>query len=315
MHKLTFALLAGSLISLQASAQQKATNKLAQDKAAIKEMCGCQEVTFEYTETFPYDTSYQPKGYHKITDAVEYVTVAEESDKRIVLQHLLVAGGEVIKHWTEDWQYENRTLLAYNKDNQWKKIQLPAAQVQGQWTQKVYGVDDEPRYEGTATWIHADGRHYWESASDAPLPRREYTTRKDYNVLHRINHHELTATGSIHAQENLKIQRTNGQDRKLVAEKGLNTYNRTDASKCDKAKAWWEQHQQFWALVRKEWDKLYNTQSLIQLQSIVNNEPLYKAMNTLEQKAFKQELQGTALSGEIASTLKQFSTAKEVTLK
>ena len=26
--------------------------------------------------------------------------------------------------------------------------------VRGQWTQKVYQVDDSPRYEGSSTWVH-----------------------------------------------------------------------------------------------------------------------------------------------------------------
>ncbi len=304
-------LLAMIFIAQQSMAQQK----LSQDKAAIKNMCGCHEVTFEYTETFPADSTYKPKGYKKITDAVEYITVAEESDKRIVLQHLLIAEGDVIKHWTEDWQYENQTLLVFDKENTWKKIQLPAAQVKGQWTQKVFGVDDEPRYEGSATWVHADGRHYWEAAGDAPLPRREYTTRSDYNVLHRVNHHEITATGSVHEQDNKKVVRADGKDKVIVQEKGLNTYDRTDESRCAAAKAWWEQHKQFWALVRKNWDKLYAANTAVILQKKVNNEPLYKAMSTLEKKAFDKELSGAALEKEIAATLQQFAANKDMGLK
>lgn len=304
-------LLAMAFIAQQSMAQQK----LSQDKEAIKKMCGCHEVTFEYTETFPTDSNYKPKGYKKITDAVEYITVAEEGDKRIVLQHLLIAGGDVIKHWTEDWQYENQTLLAFDKESTWKKVQLPAAQVKGQWTQKVFGVDDEPRYEGTATWIHADGRHYWEAASDAPLPRREYTTRSDYNVLRRINHHEITATGSVHEQDNQKVVRADGKDQVIVKEKGVNTYDRTEESKCTAAKEWWEQHQQFWALVRRNWDKLYAANNTVILQKKVNNEPLYKAMSTLEKKAFAKELTGAALEKEIAATLQQFAANKDMGLK
>lgn len=298
--------LAGTFLAMSATAQKKEN-----DKAAIKNMCGCHDVTFEYTETFPADSSYKPKGYHKIIDATEYITVADETPNRIILQHLLIAEGDVIKHWTEDWQYENRTLLAYDKDNQWKKIELPAAQVKGQWTQKVYGVDDEPRYEGSATWVHADGRHYWEGSSDAPLPRREYTTRKDYNVLHRTNHHEITANGSVHEQDNLKIVRENGQDKVLVGEKGVNTYARVDENKCKAAKDWWEQHKSFWALVRKGWDKVYGSNTVISLQKKVNNEPLYKVMSALEKKAADKTLHGEALEKEILTTIQQFAAKKD----
>jgi hypothetical protein len=315
MKHITRLTIVATCIAWSASAQQKGNDKVAQDKAAIKSMCGCQEVTFEYTETFPADSSYKPKGYHKITDAIEYVTVAAEDHNRIVLQHLLIADSNVIKHWSEDWQYENQQLLAYNQDNEWKKVVLPAAQVKGQWTQKVYGVDDEPRYEGTATWVHTDGRHYWEAASDAPLPRREYTTRKDYNVLHRTNQHEITATGSIHEQDNQKVVRANGKDKVIVGEKGLNTYNRTDEGKCQQAKEWWEQNKAFWAIVRKSWDKVYGANSVINLQKKVNNEPLYKVMMVLEEKAFRKELTGAALEKEIAATLQQFATNTALSLQ
>ena len=284
MNRYIFLTLAGACIAGSVFAQQKA-----KDVAAIKNLCGCHEVTFEYAETFPADSNYKPKGYHKTTDAVEYITVAEESASRIVLQHLLIAGEDVIKHWTEDWQYENRTLLAFDKDNRWKKIALPAEQVKGQWTQKVYGVDDEPRYEGSATWVHTDGRHYWEGSSDAPLPRREYTTRSDYNVLYRVNRHEITTTGWVHEQDNRKILRANGQDKVIVQEKGMNTYNRISESKCKEAKEWWERNKAFWALVRKEWEKVYNTNTVVVLQKKVNNEPLYKAMMELEKKALNKE--------------------------
>ncbi|MFB6454622.1 DUF6607 family protein [Chitinophaga sp. Hz27] len=298
--------LVGILLPVSVMAQ-KSESKLQQDKSAIKNMCGCMEVTFEYTETFPGDSSYKPKGYHKITDAVEYVTVADEKNNRIVLQHLLVAGGDVIKHWTEDWQYENQQLLVYSKNDTWNKASLPAAAVKGQWTQKVFGVDDEPRYEGAATWVHADGRHYWESTSDAPLPRREYTTRSDYNVLQRTNHHEITSFGSLHGQDNKKILRDDTGDKIIVGEKGLNTYRRTDESKCQQAKEWWEQNKQFWAVVRQQWDKLYGANTAVVLQKQVDNQPFYKVMNALETKARNKELSGVALDNAISNVLQQFA--------
>ncbi|RAI97869.1 hypothetical protein LX64_04919 [Chitinophaga skermanii] len=315
MNKTSILTLATAFMAVGAFAQQK--DKLAQDKAAIKNMCGCMDVTFEYTETFPTDSNYKPKGYHKTDGALEYVTVVEDKNNRIILQHLLLAGGEVIKHWTEDWQYENRNLLVYNKDQQWKNITLPAADVKGQWTQKVFGVDDEPRYEGSATWVHADGRHYWESTSDAPLPRREYTTRNDYNVLTRTNHHEITNWGSVHEQDNLKVVRKDGEkDVTIVGEKGVNSYRRVEESKCQKAKDWWQNNQQFWALVRRGWEKLYGENNTITLERKVNDKSLYSVMNTLEKKALNKEIAGAALETEINTTLKAFAAAnKDLTIK
>ena len=51
-----------------------------------------------------------------------------------------------------------------------------------------------------------------ESEADAPLPRREYTKRNDYNVLKRINRHEIKDFGWVHEQDNLKILRENSDN-------------------------------------------------------------------------------------------------------
>ena len=61
---------------------------------------------------------------------------------------------------------------------------------------------------GTA-WVHFDDKSYWENITDAPLPRREYTKRDDYNLMRRGNRHEIVHDGWIHEQDNLKIIRNN----------------------------------------------------------------------------------------------------------
>jgi len=88
----------------------------------------------------------------------------------------------IIKHWRQDWIYENTEFYIYDHDNKWSFLKLPNDNVKGQWTQKVFQVDDSPRYEGSGSWVYVDGKKYWESTTDAPLPRREYTTRSDYNL-------------------------------------------------------------------------------------------------------------------------------------
>ncbi len=119
------------------------------------------------------------------SSAKEIAILVEDSPKKIVIQHLLVMRGDsmIIKHWREDWTYEDQTILAYDQDNAWKKVSLSANDVKGKWTQKVFQVDDSPRYQAIGTWVHVDGRHQWQSNTDSPLPRRESTERKDYNVL------------------------------------------------------------------------------------------------------------------------------------
>ena len=259
-----------------------AQNKKKQDQESIKSMCGCYEVSFDFAETFEYskDTAYVPSDV-KHDKALEWVELLEDGKDKIVMQHLLIVGKpddqQVIKHWRQDWLYENQDLYSYDADNKWNYVHLPKSEVKGQWTQKVFQVDDSPRYEGSATWVHVDGKSYWESTANAPLPRREYTKRRDYNLTVRRNRHEITKDGWIHDQDNDKIIRKEGQEDVLLAqEKGLNTYKKVSDSRCVAAQDWWKKNQESWALVRAKWDKVYNRNHDLQLNAKVDNKPLYR---------------------------------------
>ena len=259
-----------------------AQNKKEKDQNAIKSMCGCYEVSFNFAETFTYsnDTSYVPSKV-KHDKALEWIELVEDTDDRIVMQHLLIVGKQdkpaVIKHWRQDWLYENTELYTYYVDNKWNYNQLSAEDVKGQWTQKVFQVDDSPRYEGSATWVHVDGKSFWENTTDAPLPRREYTKRSDYNVTVRTNKHAITNEGWIHDQDNNKVIRSSGnKDILLAQEKGINTYKKVADNKCKAAQDWWLTNKDNWALVRAKWDRVFEKKTALNLKTTVNNKPLYK---------------------------------------
>lgn len=231
------------------------------DIQSIKAMTGCYEVSFNFAETFPKIPGYEKKKNYR-SGALEWITVAEESPKNIKLQHILIVNPQgsgkdaIVKHWRQDWAYENTDLYVYDKDGHWKYKKLNPADVKGQWTQTVYQVDDAPRYSGTGTWIHTDGKNYWESTADAPLPRREYTTRKDYNVMVRGNRHEIYDWGWIHDQDNKKIVRKDGQpDTEIVQEKGIEYYTKVDEGKCRIARDYWKEYEPLWKSVRQSWDE------------------------------------------------------------
>ena len=79
-------------------------SKIKDDISSIKDMCGCYSITFEYAETFHEDTSYQRHKPYSASASAEWIFVVEESDTKIVLQHILVAKDTlVIKHWRQDW--------------------------------------------------------------------------------------------------------------------------------------------------------------------------------------------------------------------
>jgi len=256
-------------------------NKKEKDVQAIKKMCGCYEVSFNFSETFQYanDTTYVGSKV-KHDKGLEWVELVSDTENKLVLQHLLIVGNPskptVIKHWRQDWLYENTDLYTYDVNNTWKYTKLNPNDVEGQWTQKVFQVDDSPRYEGSATWIHVDGKSFWENTTDAPLPRREYTKRNDYNVTVRRNRHEITAEGWIHDQDNDKIIRETGKEDVLLAqEKGLNTYVKVADEKCKSAQDWWKKNQETWALVRDKWDTVFAQHENLTLKSKVDDKPLY----------------------------------------
>ena len=259
-----------------------AQEKKEMDKNSIKEMCGCFEVTFNFAETFNYsnDSLYKPSE-NKISKGLEWGQLVSEDDGFVSIQHLLIVGPptkqSIVKHWRQDWIYENTEFYMFNGDNQWLFETKPTSQVKGQWTQKVYQVDDSPRYEGSGSWVHIDGKSYWENTTPAPLPRREYTKRSDYNVTIRGNRQEITDYGWVHDQDNKKVIREAGKkDVVLADEKGYNTYVKVDDSKCKAAQDWWSEHKNKWALVRSKWEEVYGRHEDLALENKVDNKVLFK---------------------------------------
>lgn len=197
----------------------------------------------------------------------------------------------IVKHWRQDWLFQNTKFYDYNGFEDWKFKTVPKKDVAGQWTQKVYEVDDKPRYEGSATWIHLDGRTFWENTTNAPLPRREYTQRSDYNITKRTNVHEITKTGWIHDQDNAKVIRdTNGTDYCLAAEKGHNIYTKVDDSKCEAAQKWWKENKHFWKKVREKWAIEFAKNKDIKLVTAIDGKPLYMHLQNLKNTASQAEI-------------------------
>jgi len=292
-----------AIAMLTAAGTAKAQNK--QDQQSLQALCGCFEIEFKYAETFSKDTAYKAaKPYY--AEGLEWVVAEESTTNKWVMQHLLVAGDSfIVKHWREDWTYENPVLWKFNHDAQWKKTTLPVSNVKGRWTQTVWEVNDAPRYQGSATWVHLDGKNYWANTTDAPLPRREYTKRKDYNVLERTNRLIITDSGWTHEQDNQKIVRVEGTPDKVIAqEKGYNIYHKTDDSKCKMAKTWWDKNKAYWNTVRASWEELFKTQNEITIKPAVNGVWLGKKLDDLQESSAGKST--ASLAPTIQSILKEY---------
>lgn len=286
--KLTLLFLLALGLNSPVTAQKKSTKEL--DREAIKSMCGCFEIDFKFAETFSDNPDYEFHDRYKAHAGAELAVLVGEEENKIQIQHILVVGGGMtVKHWRQDWVYQSDYEYHYDKDQEWTYIDNGKGQG-NTWTQKVYQVDDSPRYEGTASWVHQNGRTYWENSTDTPLPRREYTKRSDYNVMHRRNRQEITSEGWVHEQDNAKVLRTDSsEDQTLAYERGVNTYKRIDDSKCQDAIDWWEENQEFWALVRETWDNVYGDEKDLGVALKHEGKSLMKSMYVLNDEWLKDE--------------------------
>lgn len=275
-------------------------------KPNVNKLCGCFSVNFQYAETFSPDETYK---YHDREDmnAMELALPIENTDKKLVIQHLLViADTMVIKHWREEWTYENPALYEYTGGKNWKKKTLAANDVKGKWTQTVWEVNDEPRYQGISAWVNNDNKTYWESTVDAPLPRREYTVRNDYNVLKRRNRIMLTNDGYVHEQDNEKILRENGKDKLIVLEKGYNTYYKAEESECDAARNWWKKNSAFWTVVKNEWENYLAKTDNVSVKNTVEDKILGDYFTTLWKEWKSKKISDEQLPGKVKEVLAQF---------
>lgn len=256
-----------------------ATHAPAADREAILAMAGAYHVDFRFEETVARQSGYElTPPYNE--EAIELVEVIADKGDFISLQHLLVVGSPsepvVVKHWRQDWRYEDADILAYRGLDTWRRMTLSPEEARGRWTQAVFQTTDAPRYEAAGQWIHTGDTSTWESdITRRPLPRRE-EDRLDYDVMICRNRHTITPGGWVHEQDNRKAAVTDdGEVRAIIAhEIGVNTYERIDASRVEAAAAYWRKHAAAWAEVRAAWQPLLE-QGEVTIDRVVHDRSLF----------------------------------------
>jgi hypothetical protein len=234
---------------------------LERDRRAILAMAGPYRVTFDFLEVVRFDPDLRQDAPYQ-SWGTEYVFVAENRPDFIALQHILTmrmlqpdgkaSEPMVVRHWRQEWRYEADRLLAYQGGNTWAPREVPLGQRKGAWVQSVYQVDDSPRYAAAGRWEHADGMSTWISEETwRPLPRREFSVRKDYDVLAGTNRHTITPTGWVQEENNLKL--VSGEGRFLAREYGVARYERIKDFDFSAAEKTFERTEPFWAEVRAAW--------------------------------------------------------------
>ncbi len=252
------------------------------DRAAILSLAGDYKTSFHFMESLGLYPSHKPtRPYHSW--ATEEVRVIEDSGNFISLQHTLVMHFEsedgsamepmVMKHWRQDWTYEDTDLHTFRGDATWARERRDPESVAGAWSQAVWQVDDSPRYEAVGRWTHEGNRSIWTGENSwRPLPRREYSVRDDYGVMEGFHRIVIVPTGWIHEQNNWK--RVDGESATVPEfrghELGIDRYERIVSPSLRAADPYWEKSGAYWSEVRKVWEAVRAERDRFALKSKVD---------------------------------------------
>lgn len=297
-------------------------SKFERDRRAILAMAGPYRTSFDFLETVGFVPDYDPQRPYQ-SWSTEYVYVIEDQGDFISLQHIIVmffededgrvSGPAVVKHWRQDWQYEDRDLHVYVGHNTWQHQRLSRKAAKGNWSQAVFQVDDSPRYESFGQWVHHGNYSSWISRNTwRPLPRREFSVRDDYHVLSGTNRHTITPTGWVHEEDNLKlVLNERGEPARetpyLAREAGLNRYERIVNHDFTAGDAYWERTHLFWADVRAAWAEKFEQRNRFTLKTEYEGDRLFAAMFEYAEKLNEgQEYEPQAGRAFIDQTLGRF---------
>ncbi len=285
--------------------------KFERDREAILAMAGDYRVTFDFTETVSFVDGYDLKD-PKRSGATEVVRVIEDSGDYISLQHILVVGGDEkfpIKHWRQDWLYEPKRVLKFVGGNAWEMHDVPTHTAKGAWSQTVYQVDDSPRYGAVAQWTFHNGIAEWTPPAEIrPLPRRDMTTRDDYDAVLAVNRHALTPGGWVHEQDNSKLILRDGDPQILSREVGVNTYVRYSDFDVSVAEEYWEKTESYWRAVKAEWARYENEYGSFGLTMQGEPASLYMPLLELAGDVGAGEKDVSVAVGEAAAVIKKYTT-------
>jgi len=260
------------------------------DRRAILAMAGSYRVTFDFLEVTPFTTDAKRERPYQ-SWGTERVYVDRDDGRFISLSHILVmrvvqkdgslSEPLVTKHWRQDWRYEPTEIVEYRGLERWERHPLKRKEVAGEWSQTVFQVDESPRYASVGRWQHSTSFSSWISGDTwRPLPRREWSVRRDYQVLIGTNRHTIIPTGWIQEENNLKgvldDTRALAVDKPYVArEYGVARYERLQAPDFGAADEYYERTRKFWDDVRAAWATDFRKQPVITLRAPVDQSGLF----------------------------------------
>lgn len=281
--------------------KEKGLTKFEKDRMAILAMAGPYRVDFNFLETVGFSEGFKrDRPYHSW--GTEYVFVIADKPEFISLQHVMVMyfktedGGisepMVMKHWRQDWTFQDDSLWEYQGNNSWKKQQVPKNKRLGRWSQAVFQVDDSPRYEAMGEWQHNPSFSTWISdITQRPLPRREYSVRTDYQILEGYNRHTIHRFGWVQEEENWKkVLDNSGQLKSFLSkEEGIGRYHRIVNTDFEPGKAYMNKAGLFWADVRAVWQELLDSKQSLAINKKVDGVSLFMPLFSYAQEVMDSD--------------------------
>jgi len=253
-----------------ATAAHAQGDQLARGRQAVQSMAGCYLVDYSYVEVQDLKPGYvrDPRVYDVNRDksAKEWIVAETLSANRLRLQRILflsdLAGNvredTMIRHQSEDWEYDAPSLYDFIAPLHWQARDLRATP--GLWTRRVTNLDDGLRYQCAARWTEDRAYPEWACSNYAPIPGRETRDmgRSDYQTLQRgtrILLYGAAQGGSwLERQDNVKTIHDDSGRVPLVRELGKNWYVRLPDAECAGALIFAERRRDYWVLLRETWD-------------------------------------------------------------
>lgn len=281
--------------------QSTGLTRLERDRQAILTMAGGYRTSFDFIETVGFTPQYEPPAPYQSWGTERVYIVASEPDfislQHIIVMHFAAEDGTlsapmVVKHWRQDWQYQDTAVHAFQGNGVFERQGLDATATLGKWTQTVYQVDDSPRYEAIGRWTHAQGVSFWQSDDRRrPLPRREFSVREDYQTLFGSHRITITPHGWTQEEDALKLvldERNNPRSEQpfLAREAGLSRYDRIVGYDFSAGDDYWRTTGPFWSRVRAYWTTLYRNESAFYFVKSVEGVPLFMALFDMADGSF-----------------------------
>ena len=274
------------------------------DRRAILAMAGDYRTSFDFIETVGFTEGYEPKAPYQSWGTERVYVVANEPEF-VSLQHIIVmhfvdqdgfkSDAMVVKHWRQDWRYEDGEMHAFRGRGAFALQVLDQDSREGAWTQTVYQVDDSPRYEAIGRWTHVPGVSYWQSDDRRrPLPRREFSIRDDYQALYGSHRITITPAGWTQEEDALKLvldekNRPSTSQPYLAREAGLSRYDRLLDYDFSAGDDYWQDTGAFWSRVRHYWDALYKAEPEFSFVKSVDGMPMFMALFGMAGEEFESE--------------------------